>query len=175
MKIESALIITVPKAEPLVRALRERFDPSAAVGVPAHITILYPFMPPSAIIADVLTELRDLFTQFVAFEFELTGLRRFPEVLYLAPSPAEPFKTLTHVVVERYPGYPPYGGTFLEVIPHLTIADVDEAGQLDDIEREFMQQRGAHLPVKATANEVWLIENASGRWEVQEKFELSKR
>ena len=40
MKIESALIIAVPEAEPLVKAWRERFDYSAGVGVPAHITLL---------------------------------------------------------------------------------------------------------------------------------------
>jgi hypothetical protein len=95
--------------------------------------------------------------------------------LYLAPSPAEPFKALTHAVVERYPDYPPYGGAFPEVIPHLTIADVDEAAQLDDIERDFMQQHGAQLPVKAKANEVLLIENSSGRWKVRQAYELADK
>ena len=117
----------MPEAEPLVKALRERFDSSAAAGVPAHITILYPFMPPGEITPEVVAELRDFFAQFAAFEFTLPELRRFPEVLYLAPSPAEPFKALTHAVVERYPDYPPYGGGYSEVIPHLTIADVDRS------------------------------------------------
>lgn len=175
MKIESALIIAVPEAEPLVKSLRDKFDSSAAVGVPAHITILYPFVPPHEITPAVLAELRQLFAQFPAFEFALTGLRRFPEVLYLAPSPAEPFKALTYAVVERYPDYPPYGGDFPEVIPHLTIADMDDAAQLDDIEREFMHQYGAQLPVIAMANEVWLIENTSGRWEARQTLELSKQ
>jgi hypothetical protein len=174
MKIESALIIPVPEAEPLVKALRDRFDPSAALGVPAHITILYPFMPPHAITAPVLAELREFFAQFAAFEFALTGLRHFPQVLHLAPAPAEPFKALTYAIAERYPNYPPYGGNFAEVIPHLTIADVDEAAQLDDIEREFLQQHGLHLPVKAQAREVWLIGNTSGRWETRQIFALSK-
>jgi hypothetical protein len=173
MTIESALGITVPEAEPLVKELRDQFDSSAAVGVPAHITILYPFMPPNEITPAVLAELRQLFAQFSAFEFTLPELRRFPTVLYLAPSPAGPFKALTQAVVERYPAYPPYGGGFDEVIPHLTIADVDEAEQLDDIEREFMQQHGAQLPVKAKASEVLLIENMTGRWETQQVFELS--
>ncbi len=172
MKIESALIIAVPESEPLVKAWRERYDPSAAVGVPTHITVLYPFMPPGEITPAVLSELHDLFARFSAFEFTLPELRRFPKVLYLAPSPAEPFKALTHAVVERYPKYPPFRGAFAEVIPHLTIADVDEAKQLDDIEREFMQQHGMWLPVKATAKEVWLIENTSGRWETRERFQL---
>ncbi len=146
--IESALIIAVPEAEPLVKALRERFDWSAAQGVPAHITILYPFIPPDKITPEVLAELREFFAQFAAFEFTLPETRRFPAVLYLAPSPAEPFKALTQAVVERYPDYPPYGGEYAEVTPHLTIADRLEAAQLDDFEREFMQQHGAQLPVK---------------------------
>lgn len=175
MKIESALIIAVPEAEPLVKELRDRFDYSAGVGVPAHITILYPFMPPHKITLAVMAELRDLFAHFAAFEFALTELRRFPEYLHLFPSPAEPFKMLTNAVVECYPDYPPYGGAFAEVIPHLTVAGEIEAAQLDDIEHEFMHQHGAQLPVKAKANEVLLIENISGRWETRQTFELARR
>jgi 2'-5' RNA ligase len=172
---ESALIIAVPEAEPLVKEWRERFDYSAGVGVPAHITLLYPFMPPGEITPAVAAALHAFFAQYAAFEFTLPELRRFPEVLYLAPSPAEPFKALTHAVVERYPDYPPYGGSYSEVIPHLTIADVEEAGQLDDIERGFMDQHGAQLPVQAKASEVVLIENTSGRWEIRQTFELTTR
>ena len=175
MVIESALIVAVPEAEPLVQALRERFDSSAALGVPAHITILYPFVPPHEITPEVLAELRDLFARCAAFEFALTELRRFPEYLHLFPSPPEPFKALTYAVVERFPGYPPYGGAFPEVIPHLTVAGEIEAKRLDDIEYEFMRQHGAQLPVQAKVSEVWLLENASGRWETREKFKLSKR
>jgi 2'-5' RNA ligase len=175
MKIESALGIAVPEAEPLVKEWRDRFDSSAAAGVPAHITILYPFVPPSEITAKVLAELREFFAQFTAFEFTLSELRRFPTVLYLAPSPAEPFKALIGAVVKRYPDCPPYGGEFSvsEVIPHLTIAAVDEAKQLDDIEREFTNRHGAQLPIKARVHEVLLIENSSGRWETRQVFKLA--
>jgi hypothetical protein len=177
MKFESALIVAMPEAELLVKALRDQFDSSAAAGVPAHITILYPFMPPHTITSEVLVELHDLFAQFAAFEFALTETRRFPEVLYLAPSPAEPFKALTQAVVERYPDYPPYDGEYAvsDLTPHLTIADRLEAAQLDDLEREFMQQHGAQLPVKAKANEVVLIDNASGRWETRQAFKLADK
>jgi hypothetical protein len=40
---ESALLVTVPAAEPAVARHRSRLDTSATVGVPAHITVLYPF------------------------------------------------------------------------------------------------------------------------------------
>ena len=177
MTIESALIIAVPEAEPLVKAWRDRFDSSAAQGVPAHITILYPFMPPDKITPEVLADLREFFAQFAAFEFTLSETHRFPTVLYLVPSPAEPFKALTQAVVERYPDYPPYGGEYAvsDLTPHLTIADRLEAAQLDDFEREFRQQHGAQLPVKAKANEVLLIENTPGQWGVRETFELSRQ
>jgi len=171
---ESALIVAVPEAEPLVKELRDQFDPSAALGAPAHITLLYPFMPPNEITAGVLAELRDLFAQFPAFEFALTELRRFPEYLHLAPSPAEPFKALTYAITERFPNYPPYGGAFSEVIPHLTVAGEIEAAQLDVIAHEFMQQHGARLPVKAWAHEVLLIGNSTERWEVRETFTLAE-
>ena len=45
---QTALIVRVPETEPCVAALRERFDPSAALGVPAHITVLHFFMGPEA-------------------------------------------------------------------------------------------------------------------------------
>jgi hypothetical protein len=77
-------------------------------------------------------------------------------------------------VYERYPETPPYGGVFSEVIPHLTIADVKQATQLDEIERESIQLLGAQLPVKAYAQDVLLIDNRSGRWEVRQTFRLSE-
>jgi hypothetical protein len=42
---QSALIIEVPEAEPAVARCREHLDASDALGVPAHITVLAPFMP----------------------------------------------------------------------------------------------------------------------------------
>jgi len=42
---ESALVILVPEAEAIVGRLRQRYDPSAAVGMLAHITLNYPFLP----------------------------------------------------------------------------------------------------------------------------------
>ena len=40
-----SLVILVPEAESMVKAFRERYDPAAQAGMPAHITLLYPFVP----------------------------------------------------------------------------------------------------------------------------------
>lgn len=50
----SAFIVKVPSAESLVGALRRRFDATSALDVPAHITVLFPFMDPSDITREVL-------------------------------------------------------------------------------------------------------------------------
>ena len=85
-KTESALVVLVPEAEPLVRPFRDRFDPSAALGVPAHITLLYPFIEPERIGEDTLGKATECFRGFAPIAFSLTEIRRFPaETLYLAP------------------------------------------------------------------------------------------
>ena len=70
---ESALVVLVPEAESLVQAFRDRYDPSAAAGVPAHITLLYPFRPPGEIDRAMLDDLRGWFQGFASFRFSLAS------------------------------------------------------------------------------------------------------
>jgi hypothetical protein len=62
-----------------------------------------------------------------AFEVRSTTVGRFPGVLYLVPEPADPFLALTKACAARFPDFPPYGGTYDEVVPHLTVVDREEA------------------------------------------------
>ena len=82
--IESALGVFVPEADSLVKPFRDRYDPSAAAGVPAHITLLHPFKPPAEIDDVVLDDLRRCFGHFPPFPFSLASIRRFPDAIYLA-------------------------------------------------------------------------------------------
>ena len=86
--VEAALVILVPEAEDLVRPFREAYDPSAAKGMPAHITINYPFLPGASPSSDLEDRLRALFSRFASFSFRLEGPASFPDVLYLAPHPS---------------------------------------------------------------------------------------
>lgn len=40
--LESVILIPIPDAENAVKSLREKYDPVALRGIPAHITILFP-------------------------------------------------------------------------------------------------------------------------------------
>lgn len=173
---ESALVILVPEAEAAAGRCRSLYDPSAAVGVPAHVTILYPFKSPGAITEQDLDALRAIFGRSPQFDFALAELRRFPDVLYLAPEPSAPFVALTEAVVARYPETPPYGGVYAEIIPHLTLAQPADATDLEQIEAEFRGTCARHLPVRATAAEVVLMDNDNQEhiWRVRAIFPLNQ-
>ena len=171
---ESALVVFVPEAEPAVRRFRERFDPSAAAGCAAHITLLYPFKPPGEIDAGVRADLERCFAGVGPIRFSLGRTRRFPGVLYLAPDPAEPFRRLTIAIAERYPETPPYGSRHADIVPHLSIAQVADEEHLDRIAAEFAHAAARGLPGEAVAREVALIDTRSGLWQVRASFSLGR-
>ena len=172
MPFESALVVLIPEVESLVKSFRDQYDPSAAVGVPAHVTILYPFKSPAEVTADVITTLRDLISGQPSFTVSFQELQKFPDTLFLAPTPAEPFRKLTKIIVERYPETPPYGGAFTEIVPHLTVAQAGDIQRLDEIANEFRAAARKKLPILAMVNTVSLLDNSNGSWKVRAQFSL---
>jgi hypothetical protein len=172
--LQTALLVPVPEAEPLVGKWRERYALDAHKGIPAHITVMFPFLPPEQIGPEVVSELNLMLGRFEPWDFRLVGTGRFPELLYLEPDPADPFRDLMRVIMERFPGLRPYGRFELEeVTPHLTVADChapglcEDDGVLDRIEREL----AGVVPLDATASQVWLM-SGNGSWKVDARFAL---
>ena len=170
--MQSALIVAVPEAEPAVRALREAYDPSASWGVPAHVTVLYPFLPPPRIGASVLAAVRAGVQVVPAFDLTLARTGWFgAEVLWLAPEPDGPFRALTAAVWQRFPQTPPYGGEFADVVPHLTVADRQPPAVL----RAAQDRVRPLLPISARVRSVRLIAGPpepGGSWRTVAEFPL---
>jgi 2'-5' RNA ligase len=167
---ETALICRVPEAERYIGHYRQRFDPPARRNVPAHVTILYPFMEPVLVDAEVIAELRAVASAVPRFAFRLRDTRRFPSSLYLAPQPGDGFDALTKGVVARFPDFPPFAGKFDTVVPHVTVAHGDEP-LLCEIEVELrIALPGAGVP--ARCEEMVLIENSTGIWQPMQTFAL---
>jgi hypothetical protein len=151
---ETALLLPVPAAEPAVGRHRARLDEAARDGVPAHITVLYPFLPPAEISERLLARLRDLFAGFGAFEFTLDRVGWFGEnVVWLGPFDPAPFSALTTLAFTAFPSCPPYGGQHAEVIPHLTIGHLGGWQAL----HAAAESVSPCLPVEAAAAEVTLM------------------
>jgi 2'-5' RNA ligase len=167
---ETALITRVPEAEAYIARYRDRYDPPARRNVPAHVTILYPFMAPPLVTAGVLERLRGVARAVPCFDYRMARTQRFPVTLYLAPDPDTSFSALIHGVVREFPDYPPFEGKFDAVVPHITVAHGDEP-LLCELEVELrIALPGAGVAARCT--ELVLIENSSGRWEQMEVFPL---
>jgi hypothetical protein len=153
----SSVHIPVPDLEPVVRPRLERSRPDAvpadADDTVAHITLLGPFADLTGLTDGVLDELGRFFADVTPFDFQLTGIHRFPGgTVYLSPSPAAPFRQLTHELSRLFPEHPPYGGAFDDVVPHLSVPtpDGEEATAL-----EF--ELGSRFPISTYAREAVLF------------------
>lgn len=129
----SAVIVPVPRAEHAVAAQRAHLDRAAGWGVPAHLTVLSPFLPPSELNEQVLSTLATAVATVASFEVTFAATRWFgSEVLWLAPSPEQPLRQLSAAVFSAFPDYPPYGGAhgtdLADIQPHLTVGERAFAG-----------------------------------------------
>ena len=122
---ESTILVPVPEAEPVVGQLRARLDRAASRGIPAHVTILYRFVPPGQITAAVLGKAAAAVASVQSFGCQFAATGWFgDQVVWLAPEPASPFRALTAAVHAAFPQCPPFGGAFAEV----TIGDRPDCG-----------------------------------------------
>jgi 2'-5' RNA ligase len=170
---ESCLLVPVPEAEPAVGRLRGRLDRAAAWGVPAHVTILYPFVLPGAITSEVIDLAAAAVASVPAFECTFARTRWFGEdVLWLAPEPDQPFRALTTALHGAFPQCPPFGGIYPDVVPHLTIGDRPPGGPatLEAAEAEVWPA----LPVRTLVSRAWLMTGtqAAASWRVAAELPL---
>ncbi len=171
-KVEAALIIVVPEAESLVGRFRERHDPVAALGVPAHITVNYPFIPGVEPTPEVLARLSKMFADVEPFSFTLDHVGSFPNTIYLGPAPATPFVRLVERVASEFAESPPYGGQFDSIVPHLTVAHSNDSKLLASVQREFSDVAAQRLPLDGFAGGVSLLDDSTGRWVILSSFTL---
>ncbi|MFE2571158.1 2'-5' RNA ligase family protein [Streptomyces mirabilis] len=164
----SGLIVRVPEAEPAVRAWRDRLDPSARAGVPAHVTVLFPFLDESRIDRDTCAAIGEVIGRHRSFEARFEHCGRFPGILYLTPEPDASFRQLTEAIAGRWPETPPFGGQFDDIVPHLTIAQGQDDAVLEEAEADL---RG-RLPVTARVSSVDLLVHDGLRWQRRASFAL---
>ncbi len=139
----------------MVGQWRAVHDPKALTGVPAHITLVVPWVPPEQIKPQHLEELDEILARHPAFEFSLDEVHWFGDrVLWLAPHPAEPFQQLTEELADHF-GTPAWGGKFGEIVPHLTVGLSGYA--LGASLTDAAEAIAAQLPVRCRAREVQVM------------------
>jgi hypothetical protein len=145
----TTLVVPVPEAESAVEYWRERYDWSASLGVPAHITVLGPFLPPSRIGNDVLDRLTSLCSRLPRVRFRLAGVELLQGVTCLTPHPAEPFRVMTEVLEAEWPEA---ARGVTGVMHHLTVAR--DISVFEKVRAELAKI----VPIDAEARELVLLE-----------------
>jgi 2'-5' RNA ligase len=170
----TALIVEIPAAEPAVAAHRATLDRAAGWGVPAHVTLVYPFLPPEAVDDHTLATLREIVAAEPRFDLSLDRIGWFGDtIVWLAPDPARPFIALTGALAARFPQALPYGGAFDDIVPHLTIGH-DHPRPVLAAAAEAVT---AHLPITTTVTSVRLvagIPQPGGPWRPVADFPLGR-
>jgi len=162
---ESAIDIVVDYAP--IAAL-PYWQQMAKVGVPPHVTLLYPWRA-APIGDDSLATVRAVATQFAPFELSLQRVETFPKgVVYVTVEPDPLLRSMTRALADAFPDTPPFGGEFAPAgpTPHCTLAK----GDLDQLERlraELAERLDPMLPATITVDSICVEEESeSGMWSI---------
>jgi 2'-5' RNA ligase len=166
----SALVVPFTVPPPLAR-VRRRWDYAALTGVGPHVTILFPFLPCAELGPRDRAQLAAMAGTVPAFDVRFEEVRRFPDLVWVQPEPAEPFVDLTAAVVGRWPSHPPYEGAFDIVIPHMTVVESDIA-DLETI--EALTRRSTPFARRGQRMELW-CQDGAGRWRTRWRLPFGVR
>jgi len=170
--VETALVIVLEDAEPFDEVRREFAVETFELGIPFHVTLLYPFAPHDQLTDAVREAARSFFAAREPFDLELTRLAQWPVVVYAVPEPGRLLREWMQALFALFPQWPPYGGEHAEVVPHATLGeDVDASQVFPEIERRL----GGLLPVRYRIETASLLEEfAPDRWREGERFPLGR-
>ena len=135
MNYETVLMIVPPaEVQAFCYPLREEYDQEAFEKLPAHITLIYPFVPPEEV-DEAIEKLEAVCRSIRAFSVRLNKYGKFKSVVFLEPSDSQPITDLYNQLFTAFPDYPAYSGEFGEDLhPHLTLAQFEDPGQVDKID-----------------------------------------
>jgi 2'-5' RNA ligase len=170
--------------ETSITLILEQFDPALAEAhwelyperIPEHIplslTLLYPWIPAWEVTETDLEQLRSFFAGRRPFEFELTYVSEFPDlVVYAVPEPDEELRSLMRALWALYPDYPPYRRRGSDPPPHATLGRL-EGDYAITLERA-RERVEPLLPVRCRITEATLMEEYElDRMRIRETFPL---
>ena len=169
----TAVLVPLPGVAGAIDGWRRQHTADGREGMPAHVTLLYPFLEAASLADGDLAAVEDALRPFAAFDVAFPRLARFagePAVLYLVPRPAAPFVAMTQALVAAFPDHPPYAGAHRTIVAHATVAVSGDAGVLDSIEAALAPR----LPIRCRVDVALLMEHGGAvGWRPRARFRLA--
>ena len=149
---------------------RRRCVANAVDGVPAHATLLYPFIAPERLDETVRRMLANVAARHAPIRHAHVGPATWPGVVYLALDPVHPAAELQADLADAFPEFPIYGPGFdQDFVPHVTIAEGGQCVPLDDPAWRSAPQRTVVSALEVIARPV------DGRWRTVWRIGLGGR
>ncbi len=159
-------IVVIPPADigGFADHYRRLYSPGQLERIPAHITLVYPFVPYDEL-AEAEPRLRTVCARLQPRAVAIRGFSRFPgpgtDVLYLHLADPERIVSLYRAVLAEFPAYPAYGGRFgPDLTPHMTVGSFDDA---EELERVYSGLAGQRLYLAWDVAGVYLIYKTEDR------------
>ncbi|MFD5886457.1 2'-5' RNA ligase family protein [Streptomyces sp. NPDC060334] len=165
----TAVVIVLPDATPLLDAAW-RIDPTLVrPGMPAHVSLLYPFVPRSALTGQDEQRVRSLAAEFPATDLLLTEVVTAPGFVAVTVAELQP---IVDAFRTQWPGSRPYGGRFgARPAAHVTVA----MGADDPTTAAHVRTAvGGLLPLRARAVAIQLVVLTEEGWQSQFTAPLSR-
>lgn len=170
----TALFLVLPEIEEFARPYRQLHTPDGAAGLPAHITLLCPFVPGAEENAEVRQKLATVAALLHPFSLDLSRLDIFPEprVLFLDPIPREPILAMIRVIMDAFPGVKPYDGVIPieELRPHATLAVCPDNAQMNSLKADIRAKLPTFAPLLALVDAVYLAARIDGEWRILSRY-----
>jgi 2'-5' RNA ligase len=163
---QTALVLEVRLPDAL-ETLRLRSIADAPDGIPAHVTLLYPFADERQVDDAVVASVEAIVAHHAALTITLGEGRRFPDTLYASVEPDAAIRALQAELAAAFPALPLYGGDF-PFEPHVSIVE----GAAARATKPFADPAWAELPVSQRVTAVDLITERDGRWASRHRFAL---
>jgi hypothetical protein len=141
------LLLITPDAEPLVGRWRAEHDAAARFGIPAHVTVRTPFLPPGQWQDPALS----LLESFLPIEVRLARLEDRPGGLVVLVEPDDALREITEAVGLQWPTLPPHRDNRPDLAYHITVVRTAN----DRIRSQACEAIAPQLPLKVTGTQMW--------------------
>ena len=170
---ETVLVAEFPSLEDFVGPIRLAHDSSARRGLPAHVTIQYPFITEDELTPDDDGALAEILARHDPFDVTFAELGTFPRVVWLSPVPTRPFEQLVASVRGRWPEVVNEADARRGFTPHLTLAKGLEPAEVASKADEVLATIAEHLPERTRVRTLSLFaRNSDLEWERRRVYEL---
>lgn len=124
MTLTTGIVIFAPReVQAVAIPVMRQIAPESPVRLPAHITLMGPFVTHERLDAAAQI-IKSICATIEPFEITLAGYGQFPRTVFMQPTDPEPIKAVFRKFYAAFPECPPYGGAFGDDIhPHVTVGE----------------------------------------------------